>query len=316
MSTGNAGSTSTYWFCPLYSFDCYSQSVALVEGIEIKRIPREFADYLFKQSYSNFFRTAPCETEWMASLPYQAKATRTNAKENMRIGFRENARATGLLVDLITALRLCHEGRLIAGPLIFAGIHGTKWSIGSTVSWTYVSNINFFQGEEPEYELRQADVIRVNNLLQDIRKWRQAAVLDTVNIALERFHSTYHGNIEDRIIDQMIAFESLYLGDFEELTYKLALRAAFLLGKNADGREVIFNDMKRAYRYRSRIVHGYTQVSREELRKIIYRTQEYLRQSIIRFLTLLSKGYSLKHMRKQLLDENTLKNGKLLALRE
>lgn len=142
---------------------------------------------------------------------------------------------------------------------------------------------------------------------------RETSVLDIVYIALTRFHSAYHGNIEDRIIDQMIAFESLYLGDPQELTYKLALRTAFSLGKRKDKRYTIFEDMKEAYRYRSRIVHGNNPPSRAELRAIVPKTQDYLRQSIQRFLLLLSDGKSLKEIRDDLLDQNIIKNGKFLT---
>ena len=103
----------------------------------------------------------------------------------------------------------------------------------------------------------------------------------------------------------MISFESLYIGDDKELGYKLRLRTAFLLGKQ---RAKIFKDMKKAYDLRGQIVHGNNPPSRDELRRIVPKIEEYLRQSIIRFLLLLSKGMSLKEIREKLLDENILKN--------
>jgi hypothetical protein len=315
MSTATSSSRNIYWLCPLYLFDCYSESAKLVEGIEIKRIPRAFAAYLSEEADSSFFRTYPNEVTWMASLPSQANTSGvSDINELMRIGWREMDRARDLLVDLIAALRLCHEGRVIAGPLIATEIRNSEQSFGGTIIWTLVSNIWFFQ-EEPKYAFRQQDVLEVNNLLHDIRKWREAGMLDIVNIALRRFHSAYHGPIEDRMIDQMIAFESLYLGDPQELTFKLALRVAFLLGKRQDKRRAIFNDMKKAYSYRSRIVHGDNPPSRDELRDIVPKTEDYLRQSIRRFLLLLSQGMLIKEIRDKL-DENILKNGKILALRE
>ena len=305
----------SYWLCPLYSFDCYSESVDLVEGIQIKRIPREFATYLFEESDSTFFRTYPNDVEWMASLSYHAGTSGVSDRgEHMRIGLRQLDSARDLLVDLITTLKLYCKGRIVAGPLISAALRNSQLSVGGTTIWTPVSEINFFQ-EEPKYTLRQPDLTDVSNLLQNIRQWRTTGVLDTIDIALRRFHSAYHGLIEDRIIDQMIAFEYLFLGDSQELTYKLSQRVAFLLGKRSSQRETIFNNMKKAYRYRSRIVHGDNPPGRDELRGIISKTEDYLRQSIRRFLLLLSQGNSLKEIRDNLLDENILKNGKLLALR-
>ena len=215
MGSDISTSTSKYWLCPLYSFDCDCESIDLAEGIQIKQIPSKFVEYLDKH-YSDILKTIPSEAEWVASLPYH-----------------RNVRANDLLVDLITALRLHHKGRVVAGLLTFATIDNSEWSIGGQANWTSVSSIDFFQ-EDPTYTLRQPDVPEVNNLLQNIRQWRESGVLNIINIALERFHSAYHGPIEDRIIDQMIAFESLYLGDPQELTYKLALRVAFLIGKRKD----------------------------------------------------------------------------------
>lgn len=161
--------------------------------------------------------------------------------------------------------------------------------------------------------MHQSDVPHVNELVGNLARLRQLEKLDAINIALRRFNSAYHGYIEDRLIDQMIAFESLYIGDDKELTYKLSLRTAFLLEKDEDKRYTIFKDMKQAYGYRSRIVHGNNPPSNDELQAIVPKTEDYLRQSIHRFLLLLSQGNSLKDIRDNLLDENILKNGKHLT---
>ena len=298
--TTNETPAESYWLCPLYSFDCDCDSVDIAEGIQIKRIPREFARYLLEQ-YSDNLKTIPGEAEWLASLPYNAHHGYTETND--------------LFVDLITALRLHQKGRIVAGLLTLAKFHNFEWTIGGHTSWTSVSNLDFFQ-ETPIYKLRHSDLPEVSALFQQIRRWREARILNSLNIALERFHSAYHGPIEDRIIDQMIAFESLYLGNEQELTYKLAVRTAFLLRKRKDHRRIIFANIKEAYKYRSRIVHGDNPPSRDELRPIVSNTGDYLRQSIQRFLLLLSQGNSLKEIREKLLDENILTNGKLLAFEE
>ena len=308
MTTDNLTHNVNLWLCPLYSFNCDCESVDLVEGVQIKPAPNELRTYIQGRTYYLFgLRSDPGDFNWTVFLPHPA-GTSNNMFERLH-------RASNLLSDLIITFKLCHKGRVIAGPLISASLHNSQLSIGGMKMWTPVSEINFFQ-EEPQYTLRQSDVIKVNNLLQDIRCWRESGVLDITDVALRRFHSAYHGDIEDRIIDQMIAFESLFLGDVQELTYKLALRVAFLLGKRREQRETIFSNMKKAYKYRGRIVHGGGQPSRDELRGIIHKTENYLRQSIRRLLLLLSQGNSLQEIRETLLDENILKNGKLLTLRE
>ena len=314
MSNPNASPRTSYWLCPLYSFNCDSESVDLAEGMQIKPAPDVLRKYIAERTRHLYGRWEdPSKFDWAIFLAYRAKATEgASSIEKIKIGLEEWDEAKDSLIDLITALRLCHKGQVTAGPLISASRHNSEWSIGGGTIWTLVSKRDFLR-EEPEYILQQSDVPHVNELVNKLSKLRRAGKLDSLGIALRRFHSAYYGDIEDRIIDQMIAFESLYLGDIQELTYKLALRVALLLGKRGNKRETIFNNMKKAYKYRSRIVHGDTQVSREELRGIIHKSEDYLRQSMRRFLSLLSKEPSLKEIRDHLLDENILKNGKLLT---
>jgi len=65
---------------------------------------------------------------------------------------------------------------------------------------------------------------------------------------------------EDRIIDLMIAAESLFLhdsrGDRGELRYRLAVRAAFFLGSSPPSRRQVFDLMTHAYQIRSKVAHG------------------------------------------------------------
>ncbi len=295
MTTENPASNERYWLCPLYSFKCDSESADLAESIQIIKIPGKFVEHL-AQNYSDLLKTIPSEAEWVVSLPYIENTNRAN----------------DLLVDLITALRLHQKGRVVAGLLTSAKFQNSEWSsIGGTTSWTPVSSLDFFQ-EDPIYKLHHTDVLEVNKLLQNIRQWREAGLLNIVDITLKRFHSAYHGEIEDRIIDQMIAFESLFIRESQELTYKLALRMAFLLGRTKPKRDEIFRNMKKAYNYRSRIVHGDNPPTKEELRVIVPNTGDYLRQSIQKFLFLLSRGVSLNEIRNKL-DENILSNGTLLV---
>ena len=315
MSTDNPTSIERYWLCPLYSFNCDCENIDLEEGIKIQRIPSEFVSYLDRQ-YGHSLKTIPSTARWIASLPYPQNTYKGNNREEaMRIEFEAHDKVTNLLVDFITALRIYQKGRVVVGLLTFATLNNAEWSIGGSSIWPYVSSMDFFE-EEPTYEFLQSDVPEVNKILQNIRQWRVSGILNIINVTLERFHSAYHGPIEDRIIDQMIAFESLYLGNEQELTYRLILRTAFLLSKRKDHRSKIFSNLKQAYNYRSRIVHGDNPPNRNELRPIVHKTEDYLRQSIRRFLMLLSQGHSLKEIRERLLDENIFSNGRLLASKE
>jgi hypothetical protein len=311
----------------LYSFDCYSESVDLSEGIEIKRIAPEFKKYL-ENRCSDWSLGDISNTKYMIAFPYRMKV---NDKSKSIFG---NWHVSDVSVNLITAFRLCHKGMVIPGPLVLAKSRNSGFSIFSISKFGKSSRSEFddilpgmsvgpiltpltkdgFEGVIlPKYELRKSDVLQIKKLVQNLTRLRSKKEPDNLGIALRRFNSSYHGGFEDRIadklIDQMISFESLYLADDKELGYKLRLRTAFLLGKQ---RVKIFNDMKKAYDFRGQIMHGSKKVERSKLEAIVPKTEEYLRQSIRRFLLLLSQGNSLKEIRDNLLDENILKNGKVL----
>ncbi len=316
MTTENPKSRERYWLCPLYSFNCDCDSVDFEEGINIRRISREFVSYLDRQ-YSHKLKTIPSTARWVVRLPVISTNSANNLSEATRIGYINWDKVNNLLVDLMTALRLYQKGRIVAGLLASATHQNNEWSFGTSTIWPYVSSLDFFE-EEPTYEFKQQDLTQVNDILMNIRESRQSGILDKIDIVLRRFHSAYHGDIEDRLIDQMIAFESLYLDSPQELTYKLRSRAAFLLRKRKDHRIIVYNNIKKAYDYRSKIVHGNNPPSRVEIGQILPKTEDYLRQSIVKFLSLLSNGHSPKKLRQGTggklaeLDENILSNGKLL----
>lgn len=304
MQTSDLSLGDKYWVCPLYSFNCNCESVDLAEGIRIIKLP----DFLRPDDYedSEYSYGPPWSkegcVEYIAALPSQAYGTK-----KVREDFN---RAINLLYDVISALRLCHEGMVTAGELEHLDRSGSTTGLESFRPDTDLFTITKFNRPlQPEYMFSQSDIPKVNELIVDIRK---TSKIRGMNIALRRLNSSYSSEPEGKLIDQMIAFESLYIADDRELGYKLALRTAFLLGKH---RLKIFNEMKKAYNLRGQIVHGSKQVERIKLKNIIPKTEEYLRQSISKFLFLLSHGMSLKEVRDKL-DDNILKSGKILAIKE
>ena len=78
-----------------------------------------------------------------------------------------------------------------------------------------------------------------------------------LKIAINRWiKSKTYQTPEDKIIDLAIAFETLYLPDSGESTYKLGVRASWYLGKEKKDREDLLAVFKEFYKFRSRIVHG------------------------------------------------------------
>lgn len=312
--------TGECWLCPLLSFNCYPEvmdldsrpvSVKLANGIHIIRITPELTEYLYEH-HPDWLDTI--SAEYIAVLPY--KVAKRQEKTSV---FTEIDAISNQLSDLITALRLCHAGVVAVGPLLAATVQGSKLymlrqnplafaEILPDISKTQIDSASFGLSE---YEFYLSDVPTVNKLMGEVCACRGSGKSGALDEALRRFNSAYDGRLEDRLIDQMIAFESLYIGDDKELGYKLSLRTAFLLGRR---RTQIFNDMKKAYTLRGQLVHGNKRIGQPKLLETIPKSEEYLRQSIRRFLMLLSRGMSLSQIRDKL-DENILKNGKPLALK-
>lgn len=329
MITGNSNPTSNYWLCPLYLFNCYSksedfnyppESVDLAQGIQIKRITPAFRHYLQKQHPD--WEEASI-SDYMVALSHSGAVN-----EEKTTMLKEIMDKSNLLVDLVTALRLCHSGTVIPGPLIPSRVqrsgvftfarHGISLVFGEII--LDISKIEFDFASivlQTEYEFYLSDVPIVNKLMREVRTCHESPKLSALNEVFRRFNYAYHGELEDRLIDQMIAFESLYIGDDKELGYKLALRTTILLEKDKDKRRAIFSDMKTAYDLRGKVVHGTKQAELSKLEEVIPKTEEYLRQSIRKFL-MLHENYPLdslkkgKNKRLAKLDENVLSNGDLI----
>jgi len=298
--------------CPLYPFDCDSETVELAGGIRIERAPDSFKGLLSQRCLgldSFWDESSKVEKAWVASLPYLDKTLDT-------IGL-EKQDASELLANIlsvrtelsvfcfVTALRLHKEGLVTPGPIAIPTFRG-KEPMWLTPSWLDIRSDDYAFEEPRVFSLQTADVPPINSLLRDVYSWRVKGHPKNMQVALTRFHSSYRGEPEERIIDQMIAFEAICLGGEQELKYRLALRVACLIGRDAKTKDSIFEDMRNAYRLRSKIVHGGPSVDQKELESILPKTEEYLRRSIRKLLSLLSKGYAFKRIREQLLDQNIL----------
>lgn len=311
MGIDNPLPNERYWLCPLYSFGCDCESIDLTEGIQIKPTPSELEDFIRTHDAPGIPWSDFSISDWVYSQ-LCSEAIERDGVDNVASG-AEISRALFSLINFVQACRLLKKGDIIPGLLMLVTPKSPEWSVGIRMR-TYLSKSGWREQPEVRYVLHPSDVPKVNELVRNIDTFHNLGKSDSIGIALRRFNSSYCGELEDRLIDQMIAFESLYIGDDKELGYKLALRTAFLIASDEDKRKAIFDDMKKAYTLRGQIVHGNKRVERAKLEETIPKTEDYLRQSIRRFFLLLSQKHSLKEIRENLLDENILKNGRLLAL--
>lgn len=139
--------------------------------------------------------------------------------------------------------------------------------------------------------------------------------LEFLEAAVRRFNYAYERQKgEDKLVDHMISFESLFLTNERELGFKLSLRVAVLLAKENDKREKICRDLRNAYRIRNKVVHG---AKREKIDAMVKKgfgsfnelsanMEDYLRKSIRAFYEKASREHlakNLKHITIHHLDQ-------------
>jgi len=196
-----------------------------------------------------------------------------------------------LIRDLLAALRLFRAGSIQLGPQI-QSYWLRNWFKRNTI-WG-----DIFYLEPRSISGMDEGVLNTSGALDFKRFWhrfRRTRPTKALRIAVLRFDLAYRNeDPEERLIDYVVALEALYTGDIQELAYKLALRAAFFLGKTKEDRNNIFHILKKAYAVRSQIVHG--QEPKDEfilqtgrildIYGLVKEVEEILRQSIKKLIDL------------------------------
>ena len=176
---------------------------------------------------------------------------RSQIDEALKVDRTDNERAIGVL----HALRVFKGGRVSMPGLLQFSPH---WPLEGRTRFQY-SN----PGQMPQfnnYVLAQNEVAEFSAFW---KRFQDATAKGALANAIRRFsYASERDREDDRIVDLMIAAESLFLADAGapqergELRYRLALRAAFFIDSPEYSRRAIFKHMRRAYAARSAIVHG------------------------------------------------------------
>lgn len=186
----------------------------------------------------------------------------------------------------VSALRLQHKGYVSNGGV---------W----TTPTVWVPSISTHEVFEPNYPISLVEYYyepkqRTNTLKCyssltnfDYKKNKAFAM------ALRRFNYGYEKKRSDeQLIDYVISLESLLLkGSKQELGYKLALRGAYAIGRNATQRRLYFDLLKGAYDVRSGLVHGgsikkHIKIGSQKfsLKQLVEETEDIIREVILYFM--------------------------------
>lgn len=145
---------------------------------------------------------------------------------------------------------------------------------------------------EPNYPtLGQDDATRIAELLEQLKallsQQSPASAEGRFAFALARWDSGLaRKRGVDQLVDHWIALESLFASDAStEIAYRVSLRIAAHLGRTASEREGLYREMKKAYGWRSKTVHGDRPTKprhQHELAEAITSSSASLRSALLR----------------------------------
>ena len=151
---------------------------------------------------------------------------------------------------------------------------------GYTVQFLFYNQLRPI-GKNPEiYTLEKCEIRTFIGFFNNFYK----ILLSKFDLAIEYFNKSYNEPYpRDSFLDLMIVLENLWLkNSSQELSYKLSIRMAHILGKNKEERIHIYDFIKEAYSLRSKIVHG-ERSNALDIQKFI-ELRELTRKSLIYFL--------------------------------
>ena len=265
------------------SFDYYSISPLLGLTVEVAPLLLEPGVVLDRMTDDEIVRCL--SNGFLASWPRSHSvanvgtpvAVRVHYPLEKRIGDREQTpiepwleivtRANETAMEVLHVLRLFKEGQVSVPGLLQLS---SQWPMEGGTGYLYMN-----PGPMPwfnKYTLsrREGETF--------CAFWQQTQLLmkrGTSANALRRFsYASDRDRDDDRLVDLMIAAESIFLSDTGapqergELRYRLALRAAFFIDAPDSTRIAVFKHMKRAYDVRSAIVHGGGEVGNDLLKSL------------------------------------------------
>jgi len=178
------------------------------------------------------------------------------------------------LDTVVTALRLLKAGAVwynVRGYWPGHPAFGSNPALG-TASWEPKRGV-----DGARYELLEEDVQPLTDLVGSLVNGAQHKRLP---VALERFRLAYErARPEDKLIDYWIALEALFSPpDSREVTYRIALRAAYFIASLPEEREQAFTALRDHYGTRSDVVHG--RKPKRDVKVAAEAVEEYLRRAL------------------------------------
>jgi hypothetical protein len=259
---------------PLHNFDSDVDSLELENGLCIRKIiSKDKETQLARSVYDEKLRYGILAPKYI--IEFKFETTKIVGPKNVSNNPPLNENEHEMINRVLTALRLFKSGRV--------GIHTveTIQVLDLLPIYSHASG-NSFNGPSfgNTYFLSRQEIESFKQLWKVVNR-ANVESLECIKISIRRFQYAYERvNLEDKIIDYMIAFEALLFkeGETGELSHKLSTRVAKLLEETFDERVSTAKKMQVFYKARSQVVHG------EKIRvdaNFAQTIEEYLRKSII-----------------------------------
>lgn len=279
---------------PLKNFTTDIDEVGVDSAVRIRRLPDEVIAELYTYGSSGSFGRIDEVLQWTHGIEVEYELPKIfggivepaeKSLDPIRAAFERPVE------DVIRSLRLIKRGVVGIGPKLMKPL---TWSpdTGTILTYGYPADVPL----RVAYTLFDKDISVLTRLLPLVKELDRQR-FSFLELAIRRFNQSYgRVGLDDRLIDNMIAFEALYLNDADaqergEMRFRLALRMALFLGEPKQ-RKSLFREIRAAYDMRSSIVHGdvyeLPKIDGEVIpvEEFVARVEDYLRQSIIKFLKL------------------------------
>jgi Apea-like HEPN len=316
MSTDEAIDSPVICVTPLYHFASDVPEISLGRGIRIVAF-RHYTGPPFDEVVVKYLeRNEP--QYLLISDPLLSGDVYADDVKECATANDAGMRFTNLFVygtfKLFAILRLFKPGRLRAGETFVLmqhaqsgdeGANFAAWgTVGSGRASTMAIDYQQLYTQTTSYVLNAEELPFLiafrQRLLPHVRDLDQYTSLETAFSIYGEDHLPHM-----QAVELMTAFEALVTkkDEVEGLTYRLGLRVANFLGRDAQERKTIFRQVKQFYGLRSRIVHGADLDPKISKRfDEIEPMRELLRRLLLSVLALLSNGKRLVEI-PDLLDE-------------
>lgn len=222
------------------------------------KFPLSLTDkYTVHELYKDDFKFKNELLEWETSEYHSTGSRNFIVENNEEFERKDYQKVIYTLNNTISLIRLVKYNRMYFSKMVCFE-NGRVTMSGSLDS---PRPSNFVEDEK----LTKTDIRVVQKIINNIK-----SISSGNQRVLRAFHfldsSTCSNSFEHKVVDLFISLESLFTVENEETTYRLANRMAwFLNGTNSLVRVTIFDKVKKAYRIRSKVVHGQKFVESEEL---------------------------------------------------